>query len=185
MSLIIKHKTQSASPNDPGREISSDAWNEEHQIIGDVDADTVQGLTAAELQGQQGPKGDKGDAGPTHGRVGWFRNPISVGNYSVIGLGFRPKVIEFFVSKNDGMNTWFCECHGFADDQGNQNVSGWTGNFSNRFLGDMKTDRCIYAFNATPVVQVQATLVSMDADGFTLNFTVAGNTAFSIRWKAQ
>ncbi len=60
----------------------------------------------------------------------------------------------------------------------------FTGNYSNRFLGDMKTDRCIYAFNAIPVTQVQASLVSMDIDGFTLNFTVAGNITFSVRWKA-
>ena len=52
------------------------------------------------------------------------------------------------------------------------------------FRGDMKTDRCLYAFNASGAIQVQATLVSMDNDGFTLDFTVV-NTAFSVRWKAQ
>jgi len=118
-------------------------------------------------------------------KTGYFVNPGSIGHYSVTGLGFKPGSIQFFISKNDGMNTWFCEGHGFVDDQGNQNCSAWTGNYSNRFLGDMKTDRCLYAFNTTPTVQVNATLVSMDEDGFTLNFTVAGNTAFSIRWLAS
>jgi hypothetical protein len=117
-------------------------------------------------------------------RVGFFVNPAAPGIYAITGLGFKPRTLEFFVSKNDGMATWFCECHGFADDMGHQNVSAWAGNYSNMFRGDMKVDRCLYAFNASAVVQVQATLVSMDNDGFTLNFTVAGNTAFSVRWTA-
>ena len=118
-------------------------------------------------------------------KTGYFVNPGPIGHYSVTGLGFKPGSIQFFISKNDGMNTWFCEGHGFVDDQGNQNCSAWTGNYSNRFLGDMKTDRCLYAFNATPTVQVNATFVSMDDDGFTLNFVGGSvNTAFSIRWLA-
>lgn len=117
------------------------------------------------------------------GRVGHFV-ASTLGDYSVVGLGFKPTVIEFFVSKNDGLKTWFCECYGFADDAGNQNVSAWTGNYSNTFRGDMKTDRCIYAFNAAGILQVQATLVSMNDDGFTLNFT-AFNPLYTVRWKAQ
>lgn len=117
-------------------------------------------------------------------KVGYFINPTSIGNYSVTGLGFKPKAIEFFISKNDGLRTWFCEGHGFADSFGNQNCSAWTGNYSNTFRGDMKTDKCLYAFNAAGLIQVEATLVSMNDDGFTLNFTVAGNTGFSIRYLA-
>ncbi len=117
-------------------------------------------------------------------KVGYFINPATTGLYSVTGLSFKPKEIEFFISKNDGLQTWFCEGHGFADSFLNQNCSAWTGNYSNTFRGDMKIDRCLYAFNASGVIQVNASLVSVDDDGFTLNFTVAGNTAFSIRWKA-
>jgi hypothetical protein len=135
------------------------------------------------LQGPPGADGAPGAPGSCRGRVGYFATS-TLGHYSITGLGFRPTVIEFFVSKNDGLATWFCECHGFADDAGNQNVSAWTGNYSNTFRGDMKVDRCLYAFNAAGVIQVMATLVSMDADGFTLNFTNY-NPAFTVRWKAQ
>ena len=144
------------------------------------------------IDGEPGQKGDKGDpgssgpqglAGPTHGRAGYFVSPAVTGNFSVTGLGFKPKVVHLYGSKSDGLQTWFHSSQGFADDQGNQNVSSFCGNYSNTFRGDMKLDRCVYLFSAAGAVQVMATLVSMDNDGFTLNFTSV-NTAFTIRWMA-
>jgi hypothetical protein len=124
-----------------------------------------------------------GSSAVIHAKVGHFTSPSATGNLSVTGLGFRPKVIEFVGCKNDGMQTWFFLSSGFADDARNQNVSILAGNFSNLFLGDCKLDRCIYLVNTARNIQVMATLVSMDEDGFTLNFT-AVNPAFVIRWKA-
>ena len=119
----------------------------------------------------------------THSKIGYFASPSIVGNFSVIGLGFKPKSIHFVGHKNDGMNTWFMQSNGFADDCLNQNVSSFCGNYSNTFKGDAKQDRCIYLFNASGAIQVMATLVSMDIDGFTLNFTNV-NSIFGIRWNA-
>ena len=116
-------------------------------------------------------------------KVGHFACPGSVGNFSVTGLGFKPKVIEFIGSKNDGWQTWFFHSDGFADDSGNQSVSLCVGNFSNLFRGDCALDKCVYLRNTAGAYQVVATLVSMDPDGFTLNFTVT-NSVFVIRWKA-
>lgn len=110
-------------------------------------------------------------------------NPSLIGNFSVNNLGFKPKVIEFIGHKNDGMNTWFMQSHGFADDSGMQNVSSFCGNWSNTFKGDAKQDRCIYLFNASGAIQVMATLVSMNNNGFTLNFTNV-NPIFLIRYIA-
>ena len=117
------------------------------------------------------------------GRCGFFVCPSVTGNYSITGLGFKPRVIEFIGHKNDGMQTWFMQSSGFADINGNQNVSSFCGNYSNTFRGDAKQDRCIYLFNASGAIQVMATLVSIDTDGFTLNFTNV-NTLFAIRWMA-
>ena len=114
--------------------------------------------------------------------TGYFSS-YPIGNYSVTGLGFKPVSVQFFISKNDGMASWFCEGHGYADNAGHQNCSAWTGNYSNTFRGDMKVDRCLYAFNASGAIQVSGTLVSMDTDGFTLNFTNV-NSLFTIRWLA-
>jgi hypothetical protein len=116
-------------------------------------------------------------------KIGYFTSPSVVGNYSVTGLGFKPKSIHFVGHKNDGMQTWFMQSNGFTDEFLNQNVSSFCGNYSNAFRGDAKQDRCIYLFNASGAIQVNATLVSMDADGFTLNFTNV-NTLFGIRWSA-
>jgi hypothetical protein len=145
------------------------------------------GLT--DLVGPTGPAGASGPVGATgsnatvRAQTGYFASPSSTGNFSITGLGFRPKVIEFVGSKNDGLQTWFFHSQGFADDAGNQNVSTLAGNFSNLWVGDTKFDRCIYLINTGRNVQVMATLVSMDVDGFTLNFT-AVNPMFVVRWKA-
>jgi len=127
--------------------------------------------------------GANGAPGVIHGRVGYFLCPSSTGNFSVVGLGFKPKILYFYGSKTDGLQTWFHSSQGFADDLGNQNVSSFCGNYSNTFRGDMKFDRCIYLFNAAGAIQAMATLVSMDNDGFTLNFTNTNNV-FAIRWMA-
>ena len=115
-------------------------------------------------------------------QVGVFTCPETVGNYSVTGLGFQPKCVEFWVSKGPGLQTHFCCCQGMADANGNQNCMTWAGVWSNIFKGDSRVDLCMYTINSSGNSQVTAT-VSMDADGFTVNFT-AVNSAFIIRWKA-
>lgn len=121
--------------------------------------------------------------GVVNAKVGSFYSPAVTGNYSVTGIGFRPKAVEFVGHKTDGLNTWFFHSQGFADDAGHQNVSTLAGNYSNLFLGDSKFDRCIYLINTARNIQVMATWVSMDASGFTLNFTYV-NPIFAIRWSA-
>ncbi|MCZ7404482.1 MAG: hypothetical protein O8C67_06075 [Candidatus Methanoperedens sp.] len=120
---------------------------------------------------------------PPKARSGYFYAPGSSGNYSVTGVGFKPKAIYFYGSKTDGMATWFHSSEGFADDVGHQTVSSFCGNYSNTFKGDMKFDRCIYLFSGSGAIQVMATLLSMNPDGFTLNFANT-NSIFAIRWMA-
>jgi len=167
------------------------------QVVAEVRATQIKvlELNARDTIGPTGPIGPVGPIGPSgtpgvagfnatiHARVGFFASPNTTGNFSVTGVGFKPKVIEFIGCKNDGLQTWFFHSQGFADDAGNQNVSTLTGNFSNLWLGDCKFDRCIYLINTGRTIQVMGTLVSMDNDGFTLNFTYI-NPIFAIRWKA-
>jgi hypothetical protein len=116
-------------------------------------------------------------------KVGYFISPGVLGNYSVTGLGFKPATIKFCVSLNIGnVNNWRT-CFGMIDLNGNQNVGFILGGGGNKFLGDNKVDRCIYIVNEIGVIVVQATYVSMDNDGFTLNFS-AINTNYTIRWMA-
>ena len=118
---------------------------------------------------------------PVH--VGVFTCPATTGNYSVTGLGFRPKSVKFWVSKGPGLQTHFCCCQGMMDATGNQNSMTWAGVWSNIFKGDSRVDLCMYTINSAGTSQVTGAFVSMDADGFTVNFTVV-NTAFIIRWEA-
>lgn len=116
-------------------------------------------------------------------KIGWFTCPGALGNYSVIGLGFKPKIVKFWVSKGPGVQTHFCCCQGMMDAYGNQNAMTWAGVWSNTFKGDARVDKCMYTINSSGNSQVTASFVSMDDDGFTVNFEVA-NAAFIIRWEA-
>jgi len=122
------------------------------------------------------------DEGTVNVRVGFFICPSLVGDYSVTGLGFKPKCVEFFVSKSPGGQTHFCCSTGMADEFGNQNSMTWAGIAVNCYRGDSSVDKAIHTTNVNAIA-VEAGLVSMDSDGFTVNFTVA-NPVFIIRWKA-
>lgn len=116
-------------------------------------------------------------------RIGWFTCPAVAGHYSVTGLGFKPKIVRFWVSKAPGLQTHFCCCQGLMDDQGNQNSMTWAGVFSNIFKGDSRTNLCMYTINSAGVSQVTGSYVSMDDDGFTVDFT-AINPLYIVRWEA-
>jgi len=124
-----------------------------------------------------------GALGGVHVRVGSFTCPASVGHYSVAGLGFKPKSVKFWISKAPGLQTHFCCCQGLMDDLGNQNSMAWAGVWSNTFKGDSRTDLCMYTINASGVSRVTAAYVSMDDDGFTVDFSVVNNL-FIVRWEA-
>ena len=123
------------------------------------------------------------EAGMLNARIGQFTCPAMAGNFSVTELGFKPKTVKFWVSKAPGLQNHFCECQGLMDDQGNQNCMTWAGVWSNVFKGDCRTDLCMYTINSSGNSVVTAAYVSMDEDGFTVNFTVANNL-FIVRWEA-
>lgn len=114
-------------------------------------------------------------------KAGWCACPGSTGNYSVTGLGFKPKCVMFFVSKNPGQSAAFRLCQGVMDHYGNQWSVTWATDGSTQ--SDSKRDMAIYTLNASGVLQVAASYVSMDDDGFTLNFTNV-NANYDIHWKA-
>ncbi len=116
-------------------------------------------------------------------KIGWFACPSSLGVYHVTGVGFKPKRVSFFVSKGPGLQTHFCCCQGAMDIAGNQHCMTWAGVWSNIFKGDSRRDKCMYTINSSGVSQVTASFVSMDDDGFTLNFENA-NSLFDIHWEA-
>lgn len=118
-----------------------------------------------------------------YARIGWFACPTVTGLYQVTDVGFKPKRVTFFVSKQPGLQNHFCCCQGAMDAFGNQHCMTWAGVWSNIFKGDSRRDKCMYTINSSGNSQVTASFVSMDAVGFTLNFENV-NSLFDIHWEA-
>ena len=122
-------------------------------------------------------------------KVGYFLCPASVGSYSVTGVGFLPVTVKFVVAKkpgdpNDHNDQNSQMCSGISDALLNQNSINWCGGsgapaqFGNR----LSITKCLCIVqNGT--VALEANLVSMNEDGFILNFTVV-NTEYGICWEA-
>jgi hypothetical protein len=127
-------------------------------------------------------------SGATFVAVGTFVSPASTGNFSVTSVGFQPKLVEFTVVTTAGSTS----NHTYS--QGVMTTSGqWAfGNASRSSVpstrsGVPQTNRCI-VFNSinaggTFITDLDASYVSMNSDGFTINFLVTSNV-FTVLWKA-
>jgi hypothetical protein len=110
-------------------------------------------------------------------QVGQFQcpSPDNSGHYSVTGLGFEPKLLCFTcAAKQDNIATSL----GHADRNGNQVYASYG------VVEDIGTDHCIcisVADGDSP--PVTANFVSMDKDGFTLDFQDCDETYY-INYKA-
>lgn len=118
-------------------------------------------------------------------KVGSITQPTSTGNQSITGLGFQPKTIIFFWGGEetaDGSAANSRLGFGFAVSStqrgfvwiGDQNGVATT-NSSHNF----NTTKCILFATengTTPTTKADADFVSMDADGFTINWTTADAT---------
>jgi hypothetical protein len=118
-------------------------------------------------------------------KVGSLASPAGTGNSAVTGVGFTPKMVVFDVvyTASDDARSHYST--GSMDASGNQyTASSLT--TSTLFRTRMSTARCIAGYSSpggTFTLQVAAAFVSMDADGFTVNFS-ASTTGYTILWKA-
>ena len=112
--------------------------------------------------------------------VGQFSPETSTGNKAYTGLGFTPDFIIFHASlgadttnANAGGGTMV----GMAVSSTERAVvgqGGTSGVTTSDEWGWSETAKCIHWRQAKTTVRLSADLVSMDADGFTLNWTTAG-----------
>jgi hypothetical protein len=153
------------------------------QLAAEIIATQIKVNDLGSTAGATGPQGPPGSNATNYARIGQFTCPGLTGDFSITGLGFKPKIVKFYVSKGPGLQTHFCCCQGMMDEQGNQNSMTWAGVWSNIFKGDSRIDKCMYTINSSGNSQVTAGFISMDDDGFTVNFEVV-NTLFIIRWEA-
>ena len=85
--------------------------------------------------------------------------------------------MTLYVSKAPGTLKHFCYSMGLMDEFGNQNSMTWA-----EKRGDSSVDRAIYTTDEKKII-VEAGYVSMDDDGFTVDFLIV-NSFFIIRWDA-
>ena len=134
-----------------------------------------------------------GGSGVSSKVVNW-QMPTSTGNKSVTGVGFKPDLVIHFHAGYDFVTVSTRASHasfglGVMDAAGNQWATSALS--MHAVVADtqrgQQTDACMYAFDNSFAVQKEASFVSMDADGFTINFTnttsAAASQVFSLALK--
>jgi hypothetical protein len=123
--------------------------------------------------------------GPAQGfvsvKIGSFTVPGSTGHFSVTGLGFKPKIVKFFflntISVSDAVTGI-----GGADAAGNQ-FAACTHVSAGNINDYSAVSNCLaYTPYNTDSPATLASFVSMDSDGFTINFSNVGGGAWA--WEA-
>ena len=113
-------------------------------------------------------------------KVGSFNGPSGTGNYSVTGLGFVPALVMFTTGYATG--SYVINGQGAMDANGNQWAHAVNTNLTNAATVP-STTACIFLITNGGATAVAAAYVSMDADGFTVNFS-ATDTNARIGWVA-
>lgn len=124
-----------------------------------------------------------------YAKSGSFASPTATGNQSITGLGFKPKAVIFFMNKTttDASVDEIQVGMGFATSSAQRfyvaselddNVAAGD---SNRRVDNAK---CIGIVNNAATVVRSADFVSMDSDGFTINWTTANATQHRVNYIA-
>ena len=110
-------------------------------------------------------------------KQGSFFKKTSTGNQSIAGVGFQPKALIFYWTRQakPGFNATSSIGIGFVSGTSNERAISWTeeDNAATSVTGlRVSESRAIILLSqSTPVLGAQAELASMDSDGFTLNWT--------------
>lgn len=112
---------------------------------------------------------------------GTFACPGSTGNYIITGVGAKPRYMEFWWQDSNGIDVIMMG-HGQVDSSETQNAIYWS-SADDKQVGGGSSAHCIYHADINGAMRLSATLVSMNEDGCTINFTVVCND-YTIYWKA-
>ena len=119
-------------------------------------------------------------------KTGQFAPSGSTGNQSVTGIGFQPNAVIFFVTEHgadEGNQQHAKFILGWMAENGGQHlVSHGVSAGSGYGYGWQKTDACIIAQTST--ITGQASYVSMDSGGFTINWSNAMGTDKYVHYMA-
>jgi hypothetical protein len=96
----------------------------------------------------------------------------ATGDVSYTGVGFQPNELFFYCSSSGGS--------GYGWTNSSTHIAIATGHNTSYFISDISTSHCVYLSNASGTNR-QAAFVSMNADGFTLNWTKTSTPTGNIR----
>jgi hypothetical protein len=124
--------------------------------------------------------------------VGSFTVPAATGNLPVTGVGFQPKAVLFFgnhrssdaATQSASQDTDMPYYLGMATSSTARGVVDVQDDYSAAGTAAATSTQCIRNRNAAGTVQFAADFVSMDADGFTVNFATANATAYVVNYIA-
>lgn len=128
-------------------------------------------------------RGYKIEGSPFQVKVGSFYSQSSLGNKAITGVGFKPKYVEFKVGIT--LTNQTRAGSGWMDHNGKQGAIDWaTKLISNQAYERIVTTRCFQIRYASGATQLSAKYISMDNDGFTINYTIALSASYIILYKA-
>lgn len=120
--------------------------------------------------------------------LGQFSQPTSTGNQAVTGVGFQPKAVIFFWNNrtSDGTDTTSGSIgYGLATSSSNRvGLCAFRSTTSATARSRHDDSKCLTMINGSGTVLSGADLVTMDSDGFTINWTTADAVARKINFVA-
>ena len=121
-------------------------------------------------------------------KVGQFNTPGATGNQVITGVGFQPTFIFFLTGLGTaGAATSVRFCYGWTAGSG-KDVAFYGFGVDNQSTTDTgrshRRDFCIYRCSTTLATSDQASLVSFDSDGFTLNWGAIAATGQPVAYLA-
>lgn len=109
--------------------------------------------------------------------TGTITTPTSTGNAAVTGVGFQPKVIILHTTSSNSLTQGIIQGFGVCQSSSARWTSYvaelQTGSTANQYGRGFKATECITALqnNGANVTYLEGDLVTMDSDGFTINWT--------------
>lgn len=124
------------------------------------------------------PKIQEVEAAGLMTKMGTLSQPTSTGNQQITGVGFQPEALIFWMTnltaEGNGASSYLAK--GFTDgtNQGSTAVA-WQDGF-NTVQDRTVATKVISLVNETGTVLAEAGIVSLDTDGFTINWTTVDST---------
>ncbi|HWO56524.1 MAG TPA: hypothetical protein VNN55_03045 [bacterium] len=115
--------------------------------------------------------------------------PTVTGNQTITGVGFQPKVVLFLAipATADGSVATAAQGFGVGVSSTNRRSSAAASRdnvASSDTAAGIDNSKCIYLMDYAATILCAADLVSMDSDGFTLNWTTANGTQYVVLYLA-